>query len=424
MIYPALIFHIFLTLARGYFLSIEFTLYPYLITHGFLPYKNILDQHFPTLLFGPFALPAFLTTNPWPLLALFLTVLCLTDILLYSSLVRFRVKFPFVWLIFYIVSSVYFSGNVLWIETFVNLFLSTWLLLSFSRRPLSQIVSGLLLSQILLLRPTFAPALLFLFLGFGVPLSPLLIGGLLTGFLIPALYLVRYNLIGEFYRLAIVFNSQVYPPASRLFPAKRQIFLLVLWLFPMGLRLWKNKKFFLLLSLASFFILIFPRFGYEHLQPLFLCATLVWALNSPRPPKIIYLMIVILFVLNLVSSIRHPYGNYFLTPEVKSISEVVRRLPGQEIYLLGASDLIYPLSGKLPPLQTYLPSLPWYFSQKDFTNRVITSLRDHQTTILVDYSATVDGYNVVESSGSIFEYIKINFTPGARMGDFQFFLPQ
>lgn len=416
--------HLALIFLRGYFLSIEFTLYPYLTTHGFLPYKNILDQHFPTLLFGPFAIPEFLTTNPWPLLALFLTVLCLTDILFYLSLVRFRVKFPFVWLIFYIVSSVYFSGNVLWIETFVNLFLSAWLFLSFSRRPLSQLVSGLLLSQVLLLRPTIAPALLFLFLGLGAPFSLPLFGGLLTGFIVPALYLVQNNLLTDFYRLAIVFNGQVYPGAASLFPAKRQILLLFLWILPAGITLWKNKKFLLLLSLLSFFVLIVPRFGYEHLQPLFLCATLVWALNSPRPPKIIYLMIMILFGLNLVSSIRHPYGNYFLTPEVKSISEVVKRLPGQEIYLLGASDLIYPLSGKLPPQKTYLPSLPWYFTQKDFSDRVISSLGNHKSAVLVDYSATVDGYNVVVSSGPIIEYIKMNFTPEPPIGNYQLFLPQ
>lgn len=408
---------------RGYFLSVEFTLYPYLTAHGFLPYQNLLDQHFPTLFFGPFSLPAFLTVNPWPLLALFLGVLVLTDLLLWASLTRSKVRQPLIWLLFYLTSSLYFSGSTLWIETFVNLLLSVWLFLSHSSRPSARIISGLLLSQVLLLRPTIAPALLFLFLGFGVPFSPLLLGGLLTGFLIPALYLVRYNLFGEFYRLAIVFNTQVYPAAARLLPAKRQILLLVLWLFPVGLKLLKNKKFFLLLSLISFFVLIVPRFGYEHLQPLFLCVTLVWAINSTTPPKIIYLMIVILFVLNLVSSIRHPYGNYFLTPEVKSISEVVRRLPGQEIYLLGASDLIYPLSGKLPPQKTYLPSLPWYFTQSDFTGRVIRSLSGG-APVLVDYTASVDGYNTVESSGPIFEYIKINFTSEPPIGNYQLFLPQ
>lgn len=407
---------------RGYFLSVEFTLYPYLVAHGFLPYQNLLDQHFPTLFFGPFSLPAFLTVNPHPLLALFLGVLVLTDLLLWASLTRSKVRQPLIWLLFYLTSSVYFSGSTLWIETFVNLLLSVWLFLSHSSRPSARIISGLLLSQVLLLRPTIAPALLLLYLGLGLPFTLLFSLGLLLGFLAPALYLVRHHLLADFYHLAIQFNSQVYPLSARLLPAKRQLFLLGLWLLPIGLSLWKKQKYLLGLSLISFLILAMPRFGYEHLQPLFFCATYVWAQNSALPPKIIYPLILFFLILNLISAIRHPYGNYFLSPKVQHISSLVRALPTSEIYLLGASDLIYPLSGKLPPQKTYLPSLPWYFTQPDFTGRVIRSLSG-DAPVLVDYTASVDGYNTVESSGPIFEYIKINFIPGARVGDFQFFLP-
>src|SRR5258706_7714594 len=91
----ALILHLSLVLIRGYFLSIELTLYPYLTSHAFLPYRNIIDQHFPTLLFGPFSLPAFLTTNPWPLFAAFLGTLCLTGLLLFLFFFRFNVHQPF-----------------------------------------------------------------------------------------------------------------------------------------------------------------------------------------------------------------------------------------------------------------------------------------------------------------------------------------
>lgn len=423
LIWPLLFAHAFLVYLRGYFLSIEFTLYPYLTAHGFLPYKNILDQHFPTLIFGPFSLPALLTLNPWPLLILFLVTLCLTDVFLFAALVRFQVKKPLVWLAFYIISSLYFAGNVLWIETFVNLFLATWLWLSFSRHSFSRALSGLLLSQILLLRPTIAPALFFFFLGLGAPFSFPLVGGFLTGLVAPFIYLNQHHLLPDFYRLAIVFNGQVYPMAARLLPAKRQILFLLLWLAPVVFALWQKRKFFWLLSLASFLILIYPRFGFEHLQPLFLGAAFIWATLSLAPPKGLYFLMGVLFGLNLISTWRHPYGNYFLTPEVQSLAGKIQNLAGPEIYLLGASDLLYPLSGKLPPQMTYLPSLPWYFSQKEFSDRIITALSDHKSPVLVDYSATVDGYNIVESSGPIFEYIKINFVPGLKFGNYQFFLP-
>ena len=416
-------FHATLIIFRGYFLSIEFTLYPYLTSHGFLPYQNIIDQHFPTLMFGPFSLPVFLTSNPWPILGLFLTVLCLTDVLLYASLIRFEVKKPFVWLVLYIVSSSYFSGNVLWIETFVNLLLATWIFLSFSIRPGTRFVSGLILSQIFLLRPTIIPAVAILFFGLSYSVSLPLVLGLISGIGVPLIFLFHQDILQDFYRLAIVFNGSVYPHGAQLLPAKRQILTLFLFIAPVFCALIKRKKYIFLLSLTFIFILIFPRFGYEHLQPLYLCAVLFWALNQSRPDKVVYLFILIFLALNIVSSIRHPYGNYFLTPEVKSIAQTVKDLPGSTVYLLGASDLIYPLSGKIPPKYTYLPSLPWYFGQQEFVDRVIVSLSDKNTPVLVDYSSAVDGYNVLESSGLLFEYIKMNFIPGEKIGNYRIFFP-
>jgi len=412
-----LFFHVVLIYFR------EFTLYPFLASHGFLPYKNIIDQHFPAIFFGPLSLPAFLTVNPWPLLGIFIITLCLTDVLLYATLIRLKAHHPLMWLVFYIVSSSYFSGNVLWIETFINLFLSGWIFLSFSKSKFSCFVSGLLISQILLLRPTILPALIFLIFGLSLPLTPTLILGFVSGFAVPGIYILRHGLLQDFYRLAFDFNGRVYPQSALLLPAKRQIVTLVLWLSPALYHLWKKKKILLLLSLASLLLLIYPRFGYEHLQPLFLLTTIYWALNSGKSNLVLHALVLIFLCLNILSSIRHPYGNYFLSPEVKSISQTTKALPGDTIYLLGASDLIYPLSGKVPPGLVYLPSLPWYYSQTDFVDRVIRSLSDKKTPVLVDYSTIVDGINIVENSGSIYEYIKMNFIEGQKIGNYQIFFP-
>lgn len=419
-----LLLHTVLILFKGYFLSIEFTLYPYLTAHGFLPYREIIDHHFPTLLFGPFALPAFLTGNPWLLLPVFLLVLLLTDVILYSILIRYKVKSPLVWLLLYVVSSVYFAGNVLWIETFINLLLVSWIFLSFSRTKINFLVSGFLFSQILLLRPTITPAVFLFVYGLSLPFTRELIMGAIVGFLIPGLYLVRFGLLVDFYRLAFEFNSRVYPRLSMLLPAKRQILLLLLWLAPISFSLVKNKKFILLAALLSLLVHIFPRFGFEHLQPLFLMGIIIWAKNPPKTPTVIYLMIFSLLILNMVSTMRHRYGNYFLSPEVVNISRTAKELPGYSLYLLGASDLIYPLSGKLPPNYTYLPSLPWYFNEPDLVNKVIDSLKNNDTPVIVDYAASVDGYNVVVDGNPIYEYIKMNFIPGEKIGHYQIFLPK
>lgn len=419
----ALILHVALIFARGYFLSGEFTLYPYLVSRGFLPYRDLLDQHFPTLLLGPFSLPAFLTSNPWPLLFVFLVTLCLTDIFLYASFVRFKIKQPLVWLVLFIVSSVYFSGYILWLETFVNLLISLWLFLSFSKNSLRQFVSGFLLSQILLLRPTIAPALLVLFLSFSNFSIPLIVGGLI-GVGIPTLFIFKQGIITDFYRQAIQFNKDVYPQEARLLPNLRQILTLFFWLTPIIYSIIKNKKFHYLAIMVGLLVLAFPRFGYEHLQPLYLVAILFWALLSKKPNIFAYLFIIIFFCLNLVSAIRHPYGNFYLTSEVLTSANQIRKLPGQTIYLLGAPDILYPLSGKIPPNYTYVASLPWYLHQKDFQDKIILSLKDSNTPVLVNFNAEVDGKNIVTESQKVFEYIKMNYEEGEKIGSYQLFLPK
>jgi hypothetical protein len=418
----ALILHVVLIFARGYFLSSEFTLYPYLVSRGFLPYQNIIDQHFPSLFFGPISFPSFLTINPWPLLGVFILTLCLTDIFFYFSLVRFKVKQPLVWLVLFIVSSVYFSGYVLWVETFVNLLLSLWLFLSFSHNSLRRFVSGLLLSQILLLRPTIAPALLVLFFSFSGLSWSLFFGGL-VGFAVPILFLFRQGILPDFYRLAVQFNGQIYPKEALVLPFKKQIATLLLWLAPTLYLIVKNKKNLFLITLIGILFLAYPRFGYEHLQPLFLTTVLFWALLVKKPGVLAYLFIFVFFCLNLVSAIRHPYGNYYLTPEVQAAAVQIKAIPGQEIYFLGIPDLLYQLTDKIPPNYTYVPSLPWYLRQPDFQDKIISSLQNSRAFVLVDFQSQVDGQNIASSSGKVIEYIKMNYTAGEKISHYQLFSP-
>lgn len=419
----ALILHVALIFMRGYFLSAEFTFNPYLISRGFLPYRDIIDQHFPSPLLGPFSLPSFLTTNPWPLLGLFLATLCLTDIFLYATLIRFKVKQPLVWLVLFIVSSVYFSGYVLWIETFVNLSLSIWFFLSFSKNNLRRFISGFLLSQIILMRPTIGLALICVLFSFSEISLALILGGLI-GLGIPAFFLFKNHLFPDFYRVAIKFNREVYPYAARVFPGKREVLFILAWLTPVLFMIIKNKKYLYLATLIGLLLLAYPRFGYEHLQPFFLVGVVIWARLSNRPGIPAYLFIIIFFSLNLISAIRHPYGNYYLNREVQASIQPIRNLPGVSVYFLGVPDILYQLSGKMPPNYTYVPSLPWYLEEKDYQDKIITALKLDHPPVLIDLQAEVDGQNIASSSGSVLEYIKMNYKEGENIGRFQLFLPK
>jgi len=326
-------------------------------------------------------------------------------------------------LVLFIVSATYFSGNILWLETFVNLLLSLWMFLTFSKNKLRQFASGFLLSQILLLRPTIAPALLVLILSFSTFSYSLVLGGII-GLAIPTLFIVWQGIFVDFFRQVILFNQQVYPQEAQIFPAKRQAISLLLWLGPVIYSVIKNKKYQYLIIIFSLLFLGYPRFGFEHLQPLFLLAIIFWALLCKKPSIVVIIMIVFFFILNMISSIRHPYGNYYLTPEIKTEAEQIKSIPGIYIYFLGVPDILYQLTNKIPPQYTYIPSLPWYLYQIDFQNKIINSLKDSKSPVLVNFQAEVDGKNIVVESGKLIEYIKMNYTEAEKIGRYQLFLPQ
>lgn len=405
--------HLLLIFAKGYFLSAEFTLYPYLVSRGLLPYKDIIDQHFPSLFFGPFSLPYFLTDHPVKLLLLFLSVLALGDWLLYRFLIKTKSPHPIILLLLYILVSVYFSGHILWVEVFVNLFLLIWLNLRGNK--LQQLLSGFLLSQIILMRPTFAPALFFLFFSFGKIGIHYLLGGF-VGFLLPVLYLQINHLWTNFYNLAFIFNSQIYPIGAKLFPSLREM-VIVSTLFISSF--WKNKKPFLLLAVISSLILAYPRFGLEHLQPFVLIAILV--ISEAKKIYIVYFLIFVFGLLNPMSLFRHHYGNYFYPPELYSLSDKVKNLPGNNIYLLGASDLIYPLANKLPLNNFYLPSLPWYLNYPAFQSRLFVALDHPGSYVLVDNDFSVDGKKLSETSPAIIKFVQSKFNLIEQFGRYSLY---
>lgn len=397
----SIILHLLFIASKGCFLSTEFTLYPYLVSRGFLPYRDIIDQHFPAIFFGPFSLPYFLTDNPTKLLLLFLSTLAINDILLYRFLVRSKSPHSRLMLLTYILVSLYFSGHILWIEVFVNLFLLIWL--NFRDNKIQQLISGFLLFQILLIRPTFFPALIFLFFYFDKLSTYYVLGGIIS-LLLPAFYLQTHHLWIDFYNLAFVFNSQVYPQGARLLPSIKETLTVSLLLF---VSLFSAKKAFLNLALAFSLVLAYPRFGFEHLQPFVLITVLV--LSQVKNKAVVICLILIFVILNLISLSRHRYGNYFYSPELYQISNKIKSLPGETVYLLGVSDLIYSISRKVPPNQYYLPSLPWYLNDLDFQQGLFNSLLYPNSLVLLDANYMVDGKTLPQSSPAIINFIQNRF---------------
>ncbi len=405
---------------KGFFLSIEFTLYPYLTSHGLLPYKNLVDQHFPSLFFGAFSLPLFSASSSIPLTILFLALLLATNILLFIFFKKNQINHPTIWVLCYTLVSFYFSGNILWVETFVTLAMVLYLCLYNSPKIYLQVLLGILLSQMILMRPTLIPAIILLAIATKFN-TPILIGSAL-GLSISTGYLLYHQLFSDFWQAVVVFNREVYPSQAKILPSLRQVLTMSLIFVPTFVVGLKNHKYLLLLVTSATILLAYPRFGFEHLQPFILMSFVTLAVSQKKLPQIPVLLTIIFLILNLISISKNTYGNYFYQPNIIKIGREIGQSSYRNLYLFGASDLLYPLSGKLPPHNYYLPSLPWYLNYPEYQKLLLESLNQPDTLILVDTDFSVDGIKLIKSSKEVYEYITINFDLVKQDGNYQYYV--
>ena len=101
----------------------ELFVYPYLTNHGFVPYRDILDHHFPGLMFFPFNLGNLGMDTPIAARFLQYGVVIITHIVLYLVAKKFLGKKAILANIFFALWQPFFEGWVLWIDSFLPLIL-------------------------------------------------------------------------------------------------------------------------------------------------------------------------------------------------------------------------------------------------------------------------------------------------------------
>lgn len=417
--YLAFILPATFVLIKGYFLSVEFSLYPYLVSAELLPYKDIVDQHFPSLFFGSFSLPFTLVNSPEKLLLILLGINLATTILMTATLKKLKVPDYQIWTLSFSLLLVYFSANTLWIETFICFFLATAFYLNTTVSATAGITAGVLISQIVLMRPTLAIFILGYFIFLVKSKIPMLVGGI-VGMAVSTYYLISHNLVGDFYNIAIIFNRDVYANLQSPPPPLRQI-LSVTFLAVVFATFTISKRNFVSAPLGlSTIALIFPRFGLEHLQVFGL--VFVYLLAQLKLSKaitnLVFAICLLVGLQSWLSVYKGVYGNYFYSQDTVSAAKQIAVLEDKNIYLFGASDLIYHLAEKLPPNNYYLPSLPWYLNYDPFKTQLINSLKS-TNTVIVDPEFSVDGQKLISTAQSVYTYIKMNYYLAGKINNLE-----
>jgi hypothetical protein len=390
----------------------ELFVYPYLTKIGLLPYSQILDQHFPGLMFLPLNLYTLGFTTPESMHLLLILIVIINSVWLYkitkSNLV----------VLSYALWQPFFEGNQLWLDQFLPLFTlpSFWF---FTQN--NFIVSGLLLGLGVVFKQTLVPlvALVGIILLVKRKLKNFFVFGIAS--VVPSLVMLVYfysrGLIHDFWYWTIQFNLSTYAAGGKLAPTLNEIIKL---LFPVGLILVsiyilrKNKKAWLILGFLVFSIIGgVARFGFIHLQPAvpFFCLLLGLVFSEINKKLKILLIIPMIILLSWFYLKQTNLGRtrFFETDNLVLVSEIKKRTkPGEEIFLLGIQPHVYAQTQTVPAGRVFVFQFPWFLEVAG--PQVLSGLKTSRPKLVVyDSESSIDGLYLRNYAQYLVQYITTNY---------------
>lgn len=403
--------HLWLVFAGIFFISPEIFFYPYLTSKGFVPYQGLIDQHFPLLFFGPLNLSQLGVTNIQEAELLFIVLIILTDIsflLILSSKIKSLYQRLLLLLLFTNLQ-VILGGYHFWIETFILPLLLFGIYFLKKKNAASKYLGILFFSFVIGLRPTLLPftAIIIWFL------HELSLSVFLVFFSVPLLevfWLYKNNLVSHFLTITS-FNANYYATQARQLPSLRQS---LLSFFALDTVFHQSHSLVCLLLILSGSIGAFPRFELYHLLPVLA----IFPLFIPKRPLHIPIFLIISFF--IVLYIRRPFisTNYYDSPALKKLSaDIVGTYPSDKFYFFGGPDELYLLINQAPPGQFYLPSLPWYLSNKEFADKQIKALESNKETFVVtNNDSRLNNQTLLDYGQTVWQYIDQNYQKIGQIG--------
>ncbi len=436
-----IIFHIFILYKLIFFPYPEFFVYPYLTNHGLLPYQQILDQHFPGLMFLPINFDNLGMNNEHIARIWLVMVVVLTQVLIYWS-AKNILKSSYIALLvnlLYLIWQPFFEGWVLWIDTFLPLFLIPAFYLTYKfivegKKSIKlSFFIGLLLGISVVFKQVVLPltGLSFIYLlwqkksiKFALPF--------LLGFLPPVLmmlfFLYQIGVIKDFWYWTVVFNLTTFAEYGRKLPFLSGLVRVGFVLF-FGLSVFfcRDRKLYLTLALFTLgsLMAIYARFDFVHFQPAlpFILISTVVGMNSIKDKiyfkglVLIYLAVIfwwmfIFYKGHLVNKVM------FFDTQTKEIAAKVSRYtkPGDKIFIFGTVPHIYQMTNTMPAGDVFVFQFPWFLRVTE--DRLLEGLKEDKPRIVVsDRTVEIEGSKIVDFAKKLDTYIQQNYRQIDQVGD-------
>lgn len=437
-------FHLFILSKLIFFPYPELFIYPYLTEQGLLPYKQIMDQHFPGMMFFPVNFATLGMTNEIIARYWSFGVVVIIHILIYivgSKLFKNKTKALLSNVVF-LVWQPYFEGWVLWIDSFLPILLLSALYFTLSlweqdkRR--NFILAGLLFGIGIVFKQVVIPLAVIIGIMIFIRYKSLkkltwYLVGLFPPPVLMVIYFYNLGVFRDFWYWTVTFNLTVFAEGGRKLPSVSGIGK-VLAVFGISIfSLLSKTKYqviltliFLLGSLAS----AYARFDFVHFQPAlpFVCLLTIFALEwllKGTTRKILVGFYVIGTILLLITFYRGHVGEkvFFFDTETKSIANKIMQItePSERIFIFGSIPHLYQMSGTLPSGDVFVHQFSWFLevAEGDILDGI---KKDKPELIVADRSVHVDGQYIVDYASQINEYLLENYHTVDKVGTTEFLI--
>lgn len=454
---PSLIFaHLLYLQALNFYPYPELFTYPYLASKGFVPFRDILDQHFPTLLDLPINLWNLGMHTELHARLVFFALLTITHILIYKIAKRIHGKSINALLpnIIYAAIQPLFDGGTFWIDTFVTpLVLGAVLALFYgieSKKIHHWISAGFLLGLSLISKQTTLPFVagifFLLFIIKKTRIHSIVLGFFIsTPFALMCLWIYSQGIWSEFLYWTITFNTNVYSKMSVIYPSSAQFLrVFVIWGITLAVYFFAKRKSLelriLFVSVLTLSIYAIGRFGLSYLQVALPFVILLFSgtlekgsVILPKSLNYYFKRIPIgiaIFCVGILLSLWHMRYfaihsttlHYFSTEETKNLVSKIEEKSDEDdhIFIFGGNPVLYALTQTVPAGHIFTVLVPWNYSVAQ--DRIVEGLKeDPPKLIVVEDGAEIDGIKGEDFGKEVLEYIKDNYQKEDAIAGYTFY---
>lgn len=427
-----LVIHAFILTRLIFFPYPELFIYPYLANHGLKPYAQILDQHFPGLMFLPLNLNNLGMTDPqvarfW----LIGTVIVIQLLLFFISRQIFKSDYQALFVnILYLIWQPFFEGWVLWLDTFLPLFLLPAFYYTINRK---YFLTGLILGAGIVFKQVIIPLAILVFIYIlwekrkgKPPINYSL--GVFIPLIIMLVYLINIGVLKDFIYWTIIFNLTVFAQHGTSAPSTLGFITRIVFVYAMSLTAFFHKDRRLIFILFIFLIgsaaSIFDRADFVHLQPSlpFVVIATALGLNSIKKRNILAgLILIYIFIaiwwLNIFYKGHVAQKVFFFDNQTKSIAQKIKQYTGEgdKIFIFGAVPHLYQMSDTFPAGDIFIFQFPWFMKVAE--DRILEGMiEDNPEIVVSDRTVKIEDQKITDFAKRIDQYIMQNYQEIDKVG--------